>query len=361
MVWLGVIVSLCYIPGVTGAYIPTQWPALAVLLPYGLLRSGPFTVFHLLGVLFIAYAVAWLPWSPNFNGGVFGLWVMIIAALTVWFGTTLASVRGLYAGLAAGAAVSSAVAVFQFYGVELVPTASIAPPGLYVNSVQQGTTLALIMIALITERMWLWIPPLLPGFLLAHSRGGFIVLLVGLLGCVKRRLWVAGVLGVAGAFYLLLPLSSSDAQRMYIWRTAWDGLRWFGWGSGVFYNVILSFNGTVFFPEYAHNDFLQLAFEYGIGAAFPIAVIGYAAWRTDVNEWPVVLAFCAAACFSMPLFMPVTAFLALVAVGRVLRVHGLHGGYRCAGRFAILSRRIRFGSAARQANLSLASHHHAKG
>ena len=46
MFWIGAVVSLCYVPGVTGAYIATQWPVLAVLLSFGLLRSGPFTAFH---------------------------------------------------------------------------------------------------------------------------------------------------------------------------------------------------------------------------------------------------------------------------------------------------------------------------
>ena len=158
MFLLGTIVSLCYIPGVTGAYIATQWSVLAVLLPFALLwRSGPFTVFHLLGLLFVAYAVIMLPWSPNLYGSVFGLWLLTIAALSVWFGTTLTDdTRSLYAGLAVGASVSSLLAVLQYFGVETVPTSSTSPnfAGLYVNSVQQGTVLALIVVALVTERMW---------------------------------------------------------------------------------------------------------------------------------------------------------------------------------------------------------------
>lgn len=361
MFWLGVIVSLCYVPGVTGAYIATQWPVLAVLLPFGLLRKGPFTAFHLLGILFVAYVAAQMLWSPNLYGGVYGLWLVIIAALSMWFGTTMASTRELYAGLAVGAAVSSLVAVFQYFGVAVVPTTSAAPAGLYVNSVQQGTTLALIIVALVTERMWLWALPLTPGILLAQSRGGFVVLLVGLLSHFVRSLWVTtGILAMAVPVYLLHPLSSSDAERMYVWRAAWDGLTWFGWGAGTFYSTVLSRNGLVFFPEYAHNDFLQLAFEYGVGAVLPAIAIGYAAWRTDVKEWPVVLAFCAAACFSMPLFMPIAAFVSLVAVGRILRVHGLHGGggYR-SGR-AVLSR-LRFRLAACRENVSVAPHYSVEG
>lgn len=361
MFWLGIAVSLCYVPGVTGAYIATQWPLLSAVLSFGLLRKGPFTVFHLLGIVFVAYAATQLLWSLNIYGGVYGLWLVVIVALAVWFGTTLDSTRELYKGLAIGAAVSSFLAVLQFFGVETVPVMSTMPAGLYVNSVQQGTVLALVIVALVTERMWWWALPLVPGVWLAHSRGGAIVLLVGLLGCMVHRLWVAvGILAIAGPFYLLYPLSSSDAQRAYVWRVAVGALTWLGWGPGAFYSMVLAQDGVAFFPEYAHNDFLQLAFEYGVAAALPVAVLAYAVWRTDVKEWPIVLAFCTAACFSMPLFMPVASFLAFVAVGRILREHGLHG-WNGDHRGCALLPGYGFLSAARRRHIPVASHHSATG
>ncbi len=330
MFWLGAVVSLCYVPGITGAYIATQRPVLAVLLSFGLLRSGPFTAFHVAGLAFIAYAAARLPFSPAPYASVFGLWLIVIMGLSVWFGTTATNMRGLYAGLAVGASVSSFLAVLQYFGWDTVVTAAsnAGPAGLYLNNVQQGLVLALIAVALLSERMWLWVPPLAPGIFLAHSRGAWIALAVGTLGCYVRSLWILGAVVIAGAFYLLTPLSDSDALRMLIWHTAWGNLKWLGWGPGVFYTIALPQNGVyAFYPEYAHNDALQLAFEYGLGALLPFTIIGYALWRTDVKEWPIVLAFVVAGCYSMPLFMPIASFLALVAVGRVLRVHGLARGY----------------------------------
>ena len=116
MFWLGAVVSLCYVPGVTGAYIATQYPVLAVLLSFGLLRSGPFTAFHAAGLAFITYAVLRLPFSPAPYASVFGLWLIVIMGLSVWFGTTITNMRGLYAGLAVGAAVlvaSGGVAILR--------------------------------------------------------------------------------------------------------------------------------------------------------------------------------------------------------------------------------------------------------
>lgn len=333
MFWLGIVVSLCYVPGVTGAYIATQWPVLAVLMTFGLLRKGPFTVFHAFGLAFVAYAAMRLPFSPVPYASVFGLWQTVIMGLCLWFGTTLTSTRELYAGLAAGAAVSSAVVVLQYLGWEpalMLATSTpdgitnTTPAGLYVNPVQLGAVLVLIAVALASERMWLWIVPLLPGIALAHSRGAWVALAVGLLGCYTRRLWIFGVVAVVGAFYLLSPLSSSDEARMYIWHVAWANLTWLGAGPGVFYTIVLLQDGIYkLYPEYAHNDALQLAFEYGLGAALPFVVFGYALWRTDAKEWPVVTAFVTLGCYSMPLFMPIVSFLGFVAVGRILRGYGV--------------------------------------
>jgi hypothetical protein len=363
MFWLGAVVALCYVPGVTGAYIATQWPVLAVLMSFGLLRSGPFTVFHALGLAFIAYAAVRLPYSPAPYASVFGLWLIVIMGLSLWFGTTVTNVRELYAGLATGAAVSSAAAVAQYFGWDGIPmlTAS-APAGLYVNSVQQGTVFALVAVALVSERMWIWTLPLVPGIWLAQSRGAWVALAAGLLSCcgVRRRRAVAAV-GVAGTFFLLSTLSDSDGQRMAIWQFAFSTLKWLGWGAGVFYTVALPHDGTFsFYPEYAHNDALQLLWEYGIGALLPLAIFGYALWRTDAKEWPVIFAFAVAGCYSMPLFMPIAAFLALVAVGRVLRLHGLARADSNRRRQHVVSRFWTYAGLG-QRFIPVGSHHTAEG
>lgn len=342
MFWLGSVVSLCYIPGLTGAYIATQWPVLAVLLSFGLLRSGPFTMFHAAGLAFLAYAAARLPFDAAPYASVFGLWLVVIMGMSLWFGTTLnwLNMRELYGGLAIGASVSSLLAVLQYFGWNTVPTASAQPAGLYVNSVQQGIILALLAVALASEHMWGWTVALAPGVFLAHSRGAWVALAVGLLACYVRRLWVFGIVAAVGAFYLLSPLSASDTERMWIWHTAWDNLSWFGWGPGMFYTIALFRDGAFsLYPEYAHNDALQLAFEYGVVATVPVAIFGYALWRTDVKEWPVVVAFVTAGCYSMPLFIPITSFLAFVAVGRILRVHALDGIHGSNRRQHVVSRK----------------------
>lgn len=335
MFWIGAVVSLCYVPGVTGAYIATQWPVLSILLPGVWLwsfmvpdawRAGPTTAFHWAGLLFIAYAAVRLRYSIVVEDGVSGLWMICIMGLSFWLGSTLDRLRDMYAGLAVGAVVSSLVAVFQAAGAIGIPYVSTAPAGIYANSVAQGTILALVMIALISEQMWTRAILLIPGVMLSNSRGALLALGVGLACLCIRRVWVLGIVAVAGAVTLVQPLSTSDDLRVAIWRAAASSLTWLGWGPGSFTSLLLPYRGGLLPPEYAHNDALQLAFEYGVAAAIPIGVLAFVLTRTREREWPILAAFAAAGCYSMPLWMPVASFMACVAAGRVVRGWALARG-----------------------------------
>lgn len=311
--------SLCYVPGLTGAFIATQWPVLSILLPMLLLCGNPMTVFHWTGLFFIVYATARLWSTPIFDDGVYGLWLIYIMGASFWFGSKLESLRGLYAGLAIGASVSSVVAVFQWYGVSVIPYISGYPAGLYVNSVMQGIVLSLIAVALVSERMWLWVPMLAPGILLSGSRGAWIGLLAGLISAYVRSKWVLLAIGAVGFFFLTQPLSSSDAMRVSIWSAALQNLGWVGWGPGSFFSWVVPYGNSTVFPEYAHNDALQLVFEYGVVAALPIGIFAFVLTRTSEREWPLLVAFVVMGCYSMPLWVPVASFLACAAAGRVVR------------------------------------------
>lgn len=357
MFWYGLIVALCYVPGWTGAYIPTQWPVLAILLSFALWRSGPFTALHAAMAAFVLYAAASLIWSPVLYASVFGLWLIVIFAMALWFGTAPGNLRELYGGLTIGCAVWSLVAIFQFFGSTAIPRVTGTPAGLAVNSIQLGAVLALLIVALATERMWLWIVPLVPGFVLAQSRGAWLALAIGLAATRFRKPWVFLGVAAAGAAILFSPWSSSDTERLFIWRVAWDNLSWLGYGVGSFYTVTLSRGGLPFHPEYAHNDALQLAFEFGVGALLIYAVFAYALARPSAKEWPIVATFVTLGCYSMPLFMPVASFLAFAVVGRILRNDALAGRLGYYGRQSFVPGPHRN----RVQGFSMASHHQAKG
>jgi hypothetical protein len=334
MFWLGLIVSLCYVPGVTGAYVATQWPVLSILLPFVLWRRGPFTWLHAFGLAFIAYAAVHLVSVPVFADGVWGLWLLCIMGLSFWLGSTSGDLRPLYRGLAVGASASSVIGVFQYFGHPIVLRVSEHPAGLYVNSVVQGMILALLVVALVSERMWLWVPLLLPGLLLSNSRGAWLALAIGLLSVYVRRAWIFGLLGVAGLVLMLrVQPMSSDETRLIVWNAALHFLTPWGWGPGSFFSWLVPYRDTMITPEYAHNDAIQLAFEYGIAAVVPIGLFGFVLAQTKAREWPVFVTFVALGCYSMPLWVPVASFLACVVAGRIVGGWALDGIDRVDSRF----------------------------
>lgn len=335
MFLLGAIVSLCYVPGFTGSSIATQWPVLSIVLPALFFwRSGPVTVFHWMGLSFLAYAAVRLWFAPLFEDGVFGLWLVSIMGLSFWLGSTVDNMRGLYAGLAVGATVSSVVAVFQLFGYSGIPFTG-HPAGLFYNSVAQGLVLSLVAVALISERMWLWALPLLPGLVLCGSKGAWLAFVVGLLSMHVRLVYIVVGLVFAAVLYAAMPLSSSDALRVSIWYTAAYSLTTYGWGPGSFFSWGLWQNGSILYPEYAHNDALQLIFEYGPAAVLPLAVFGFAVTRAE-RERPLLTAFAVASCYSMPLWVPVASFMVCAATGRVIRGWALARVERDGGRPHVL-------------------------
>lgn len=276
------------------------------------------TVFHWLGLAFVAYAAWRLPYAPIFDDGVSGLWFVCIMAGSFWLGSTLNSLRSLYAGLAVGASISSALAVAQWFGYSAIPYASLSPAGLYVNSVAQGLILVLIAVALLSERMWLWALPLAPGIALSNSRGAWLALAVGLLSLYVRRAWVVIAIGVASIAVVAMQWSPSDAERMFIWKATYAQLNWAGWGPGSFISWLFPYQNATLYPGHAHNDALQFAFEYGAAAALPFGVFAFLLSRTAAREWPVIAAFAVSSCYSMPLYIGVSSFLVCVVAGRIV-------------------------------------------
>ncbi len=288
-----------------------------MVLPFMLWRQGNVTAFHWLGIALIAFASTSLLWNTDPLGGVHGLWMLCVVGLTFWLGSTLRTLQQVYAGLAVGGAVSSAIAMVQALGYQMLPSGEF-PAGLYYNSVAQGEILALLVVALFSERMYFYAVPLFPGIVLAQSRGAWLALGIGVLGLYVRNIWLLMV-AVAVVCVAMWTGGVSDAERWRIWLAAHGDLTWFGNGVGSFASQMYWNYGKVFYPEFVHNDALQLIYEYGIGATLPAAIFAFVLLQTQARQWPVVLAFVVMGLFSFPLYMPVTAFIGVLAAGRIVR------------------------------------------
>jgi hypothetical protein len=271
----------------------------------------------------------------------YGYWILWISALTLCLGSRLDSLGPVIRGLGIGAAFSSAIGIINWFGWHPFPSFGPNPSGIYFNSVAQGEILALIGIGLVIERQWLLAALLMPGLALSESRGGLLMFVFGLLAC-WRRWWTLGIFALPASYFYFHPLSQSDDLRVHIWAVAVSGLTLLGWGPGSFNAVYFPTPGGVMMhPEFVHNDYLQLAFEYGILAVVPLLALVASLTRISNPYWPIVVALAIGSTYSFPLFMPITAFLGLLALGNALRDWALAWGLSDMRRFSFLQRLAR--------------------
>jgi hypothetical protein len=247
-----------------------------------------------------------------------GPWFFLFLALAFWLGSVI-SLRPLVRGLAIGLSVSSVVAVGQWIGCVPIDSYNL-PAGLLYNGSIQAAAIALVITALVCDRDWRFVPALLPGLLLTQSRGGFLVLAIGL--SARAFGWLAPVFMVAvAAVVSLAVMNISDVHRLLIWNATWNDLEWLGHGAGSFANVLFWHGDDLHYPGHVHNDYLQLAYELGIWAAPVYLVYAAALIRAHSPYWPAFVGFAVAGLFFFPLYAPVTGFIGAVLAGHIACDH----------------------------------------
>lgn len=341
---LGLLLPVCFVVGTTGASIPTQWALLSIVLPPLIWRQRAFPAQWITWLMaaFFGFAAVSSFWSPQRDFSYFGLWTVGIWWLALQFGLGqkpimfdddgVADFDGdapLWAGLAFGMAVNSAVAIAQWWfhaspvpvltdvgSCPLDPTTCWSVPGLLYNPTLLSAVAGLVILGCVECKLWWHIPMILPGLLLAqsqehHTRGGFAVLAVGLLSKIH---WAAAPIALAlVASAALIAKIPSDVYRLEIWGITYHVLTFWGHGVGSYASFFFINHNELSHPEFAHNDFLQLWFEFGVAALIPISLLVAGA------RSPVGIGALALACFYFPLYTPLTAFLTFFVVGRNLR------------------------------------------
>lgn len=323
---LGFGLLVCYIPNVFGWAIPTGWAYLSILLPW-LVRPRLYP--------FLAWAILGLLWTPVWQQGVLDVWKLAVLSTVFTLGLAGArDSRSLLLGLSLGMFVSTGVAVAQLWGwngVYFATTTPLVPAGLFVNPDMMGETAVLISVWLLASGLWWPLIGTLPAVYLSHSRLALLALAVALLAWLwDRSRWLAV------AIMFLLPIVATVQQktlvdsigpRLAVWADTVDGLTWLGRGPGSFliqYPAFATHTDTMDTrPEDAHNDFLQLAFQYGLGTFLlvPILLVGLTA---PSSERFVLIAWCCIAFFSFPLAIPAEAFIGSFVLGRTWSMDGAH-------------------------------------
>lgn len=315
MFWLG-LASVIDAPGYLRASVPFGWASLSALLPFMLWREGELNLLHWCGLAFLSYAFVSIAWTPFWQDGVWAFWQWALLGMAFWLGSTLPSTQSIFLGAALGIWVSSAFAILQFSGLDpFLVRADGDASGWFFNPMISGEYATIVILGLVVHREWVWILGVLPSLFLSHSRGAWLALAIGLIAFYSRSWLLIGLTCLVSFFGVRYFYPSQDILRLHIWDVASHSLYPFGWGAGSFINVL--FPNT--HPEYVHNDYLQLAWEFGFGAIPVYFIFLICALQRRSLEWPILASGLLMACFSFPLYAPVSAFVLALCAGRISR------------------------------------------
>lgn len=327
MFWLGLSVPLAYIPNITGRDILTGWIVLSIVLPFFFLQRIKLGVGHYLGLAFLAYATLAILWAPIFPQAIWDLWLLYILSACFLLGASH-DPRQLYLGCAIGVGVSTLMAIPQALGWNgIFQLSQGLPAGLFVNRDMFGESAALVSVALICTRQYWPLVLTLPPIVFTGCRSAQLACFVVAVVWLWQRTVVhksIPIIAIALLGYVAYHhgWDGSEALRVAMWRDTIDGLTLFGHGPGSFFTLYPEFasrTDTMFTrPESAHNDFLELIFEFGLGAIPLFTLLALAAIRSRVEGY-ILLAFCVIAFFSFPIRIPTEGLLGMVALGVLCR------------------------------------------
>jgi hypothetical protein len=328
-----------YWPGVSGAGTSPRWALLAFIIAPTLFLAPRqrISILHLIGATLVAYALLTLAWSPDRIDAVDALLKLFILAAGFCLGALCETMTPVYRGAAAGVAISSAIVIAQAFGIfQFADLSPGDPTGLFVNRLLLAEVAALVGVALLASRLWLWLPLTLPALIVPLERGPILAFAVA--GAVSlwrsskiaALLLLLGGIGLIGAITLAPSLRQTSVdsftptetamQRTVIWRETARALNIAGHGFGSYREL-----APQPFPaaklDHAHNEFLEVAFEAGfVGIALFVLF-----WSLTLWTWPssvetaIIVALMVEACFAFPLHEPVTAALGLLCAGHRTR------------------------------------------
>lgn len=322
---------IAYIPGIVGASISTGWLLLLIICPI-LLLYCEFQIGW--GFAFICYATISLAWTEVLNIAWFHLLQLIVLALVFVIGQNIKDLTAIFKGLALGLGVSAVVCLFQWHGYNSVYSLSNAPAGLFINPNIFSEVSAVILVSLVVIKLYWWIPVTLPGLLIVHSRAAYVGLGVGLLFAVWKynRYYAIALVVLIGLIASVLYKGgfdlSSVKERFNLWADTIQGFKFFGNGVGS-YEALFPYYAThidteIARPRYAHNDLLQIIFEFGIGSLLFLMAL-FNVFKTRKPEIIIVLTIGAISLFTYPLHLPVPAFIAFLVAGFVTGNHATDG------------------------------------
>lgn len=275
--------------------------------------------------LLLCYVALSATWSPSPGA------LLVVAQSATLLAVFLVGASGVGArwdslGLGLACVIQALFLVAQLDGAN--PTVADPPGTLAGLHLYRGTAAEFgvgALVYLVTARRWIWVPAALVCAALPGSLGAALGALAALAAWLAPRVGrdVRAAVALGALFYLVAPLLAwwtlpHLEVRREIWWATISGLTWFGRGAGSFAH---------YFPnaEHAHDDYLQLLFEYGVGALLALPVLwGLLRSREQDRDADAArlgaLAILATAFVGFPLGTPGPAILLALLAGRAL--HG---------------------------------------
>ena len=341
-----------YVPGITGAAIPSGWLWLILITPIALLfYKANLKIEHKIGFVFIVCSTLSLAWTTRFNIGLFYCLQVISLGIVFYIGSALKDLRPIVMGLAAGLGINTLIGITQYFGstAVFVDGAGGFVAGLFVNKNIFCEVSVSILISLMVYKLWWFIPVTIPGIVLSPSRAGLLALGVcGYIYFYSRFRYLALLFAITFSgslalyFYYTNTFSfTSIDQRFQIWADTLRGLTLFGGGVGSFETLFPKYsiyiNTILERLKYAHNDLLQLIFEYGI---FSIILLPFF-WnilKLKCKENYILYAILIISMFTYPFHNPATAFLWFIVAGYVIGNNDTFQSFGFCRRLELLAR-----------------------
>lgn len=280
-----------------------------------------------------------LSWPPSLSpvslwGGAF---VLYAGASLLWSSDPVYG-AGLLASLVCSFVVGSLVADLRWFWI-IVGCAALAnliliplmPYGLYGNPNYLGCALALAIAGALAYEFWPLIPFLVIGLGYTGSRGAIIAAGVAFgiaLWNYSRMIAIpVFLIAVVVAFGLSTGRDNSMLSRLGIWQDTMLNASVFGTGLGSFADAYFAFpvhvspteHMTGIRASHVYNDFLELAFELGLGA-IPLWVLVLLAMEgTDPRPRLICFTFFILALTFFPLHVPIVGQAFALTLGHLTR------------------------------------------
>lgn len=318
------VLFLPFLPA--GATVP-RWGLLAVAVPAIVLWknvSVPAGAWALATYVTVTLLLSGATYSGMSDYCLF--WILLGAFCV---GRAQLDLRPVFIGAALGLWANSVAIILAKIGAIDLPHTS-AHPTLFMNENSSVEAAAVVVVALVVYRLWWLLPGLLPTLFLGERAP---VLALGAVGCVAfwRKSKLGAVACVVAAILFIGYMWLSDRfhistweDRLSVWRDVIPNLTVLGHGIGSFafdFSALqVHTNALTIRYDHPHSEPLQIIYEFGVVGVLFIALLVRRMGRLEPDAaWYALAVFLVEGCFSFPLYMPVTGFLAALCAGYISR------------------------------------------